>query len=90
MPVAWAMNPGAAAASAAQLDHLLALGLGGAPRAVTGPARSVLQARAALAAVAADPLAGRLVVDLEPLRHSRHAPAVLDDEPGHFEDAERV
>ena len=64
------------AGAAAQLDHPLSLRLGGAPRAVTGPARSVPHARFALAAVAVDPLACCLVVDLEPLRRRGHAPAV--------------
>ena len=76
------MNPRAAAGATAQLDHPLSLRLGGAPRAVAGSARSVPQARFALAAVAVAPFAHSLVVDLEPLRGSRHAPAVGGDEVG--------
>ena len=72
-------EPRAAAGAAAQLDHPLSLRLGGAPRAVTGPAAAVPHARFALAAVAVEPLACCLVVDLEPLRRRGHAPAVLDE-----------
>ena len=78
-------EPAAAAAAAAQLDHLLALRLGGAPQAVTGSARSVPHARFALVAVAVDPFACCLVVALKPLRGSRRALAVSGDEAGHLE-----